>query len=720
MLRKNVVLFPANENSPFDTPHRILHVIGTEVVLFRLQQPLGKPFHQEISLIDGWLKGGMLLIDHYPLPAFIRPDTEIPDDARKKRDALWTVLQPLVDGDNELIIFDRGCRWRLIATRAKETGFTPAYLLRLLQRFWLLGQIPNALLPAYMNCGGRGKTKGSGEKKRGRPRNVIATGHDPQAIGVNVTQDDLSNIATSIKLFYLRQGKSFAATRDEMIRRYYSASTVVEGEIMRLPLPDSQLIQPAAFQYWARKLLSDSSLQYEVLRDSFWQKRLRGRYGKAWQKTIGPTDVFEIDATVGNFYLISEFNPNHLIGRPVIYFVVDRRSSMVVGMHIGLEGPSWNSARFALLCAFTSKVEYCRKYGTEITEEDWPTCELPNIIVADNAELLGEDAERSLQTFLKIDSEFNPVGIPVGKGTVESKFMTVLENVSWIPGAWKARAAEHDSRKDLDLRWDAKLTLRDLTQIVIEEVLHHNNVVRVENLRTKEMIQANVEPYRRNIYLWGLEHESGDAVRHPDHDALRRCLLPSKVCSLTESGVEVNGAHYLPTDTDLETMLASARRRRKRLRVHYDNNSDNEVFVINEATKEWETWCLSKFSSVRYANMRMEELLELAASIKLSIHDSKDHVNRETAIKNHRQSDVVTEAKRRKKVAGAIASKREYLNSQPRNRSREVMIEHAIESVAEKQRKTSEAAQPTAEARMLSRRNNVVALLRRKNKEDNS
>ena len=716
MLKKNVVLFPADDNAPFDAPHRVLHIIGTEVVLFRLQLPLGKPFHHDTSTVAGWLKSGLLRTDHYPLPAYIRPDTEVPEQDREKRDALWTTLEPLVTGDNELIIFDRGSRWRLIVRRAKETGYSSAYLLRILQRFWQFGQVPNALLPAYMNSGGKGKTKSSDKKKRGRPRNVVLTGHDPTAIGVNVTRNDLANIATSIKLFHLRQGKSFAATRDEMISRYYSVPRVVDGEIIRVPLPDSQLIQRQAFLYWAKKLLADSTLQHEVLQDSFWQKRLRGRSGKAWQKTIGPTDVFEIDATVGNFYLISEFNPNHLIGRPVIYFVVDRRSSMVVGMHIGLEGPSWNAARLALMCAFSSKVDYCRKYGTDITEADWPACELPNIVVADNAELLGEDAERSLQNFLKIDSEFNPVGIPVGKGTVESKFMTVLEKVSWVPGAWKARAAEHDCRKDLDLRWDAKLTLRDLTQIVIEEVLHHNNAIRVEHLRTKEMIQANVEPYRRNIYLWGLEHESGDSVRYPDHDALRRCLLPSKLCSLTESGLEVDGAHYLPTGTDLETMLASARRRRKRLRVHYDNSSDNEVYVINDVTKEWEIWRLSRFSSVRYANMRREELLELAATIKLSVHDANDHLNRETAIKNHHQSEVVSKAKQRKKAAGPIKNKRDYLASQPSNRSREVMIENAIESAVEGRHKTGEAEQPTAEARMISRRNNVVAL-RRKSKE---
>jgi len=711
-------LYPGLNGAPFDTPHRVLQVIGDEVVLFRLKAPFQKPFFEDRSIALNWLQSSTLLIQDFPLPSYMKADAQVPTKYLTRRDELWATIEPLVTGENAVIIFSVGDRWRLITQRAEETGITPPYLLRLLQRYWLYGQIPNALIPAYGNSGGKGKPKDSTGKKLGRRRNVLKSGHDLEAIGVNVSPQDMVYIATSVKQFHLRQGKSLTESRDDMIDRYYSKIEIVNGEVTKVPLPDAQLIQIQAYRYWANRFLSDATLQREVLAESFWKKRLRGRTGKAWQTTIGSADIFEIDATVGNFYLISEFNPNHLIGRPVIYFVIDRRSSMIVGLHVGLEGPSWNAARYALYSAFTSKLEYCRKYGMEIKEEDWPAQEMCNIVVADNAELLGKNAERSLHGYLNLDCEFNPPGIPVGKGTIESKFITVMEKVSWVPGAWKARAQEHDKRHDLDLRWDAKLTLRDLTGILIDEVITHNNASRVEDLRTKAMIQAEVPPYRRDIYLWSLEHESGERVRHPDKSALYRCLLPSKLCSLTEAGLDVNGAYYLPEKGDIEVLLAAARRKRKRFRVHYDTNSDNEVSIIDDPTGEWSKWRLSPASSERYANMRLEELLELHASMSFAAHDAKDYENKERAMKKQRQTAVVARAKKRKLAAEPIVSKREYLDSKGKNRAREQYAQRVLENAATQHSTSKEPAPRSggAASTMISRRNNVVALLRNRNK----
>lgn len=719
MLRKNVVLEPGLDG-PFDAPHRVLWCDRTDVVLIRLTPPIGKPFFADTSQVEGWLDGKTLKVGSFALPSHIKPDNEVPTTYVEKRDQLWAIIQPLVTGINESIIFSAGDRWRLVEARAREVHRTPTYVYSLLQRYWLYGQMPNALMPAYGNCGAAGKLRKANDRKRGRRRDVVLSGHDPSAVGVNVTAQDLVYIAKSIKVFHLRQGKSLAESRTEMINRYYSEPRLIDDEVVRVPKRDADLIQLPAYRYWANKLLSNTSLQHEVLSESFWQKRMHARANHAWETTIGPADIFEIDATVGNFYLVSELNPKHLIGRPVIYFVICRRSSMIVGLHIGLEGPSWNAARFALYSAFTNKVALCRKYGVEIREEEWPAQELCNIIVADNAELLSDNAERSLQNYLNLDCEINPIGIPVGKGSVESKFFCVLERVSWVPGAWKARAAEHDARNDLDLRWDAKLTLRDLTQILIEEVLEHNNHQRVEELRTQAMIQADVPPYRRDIYLWGLENESGESARYPDPEALRRCLLPSKMCSLTERGLEVDGACYLPKEGDVETLLASARRRRRRFRVHYDTHADDEVYVFDEQNRAWSDWKLSGTSSERYARMRHEEILELQASIRFAAHDAKDEENQAQARKKTHQNAIVARAKKARAKAGAIDSKQEYLGYQAKNRAHEILVERSLEAITRRQTDaTMQSEKPPDPIDMtIDRRNNVVALLRARNRKN--
>ncbi|MFK0380274.1 hypothetical protein [Pandoraea sp. NPDC090278] len=584
-LQINTVLVP-NGPAPFADAHRILARRGESLILFRLASPPGKPFLVPRNTVNQWVTNGLLVIGADPSPDYIRrPDSEIPVAHKTRRDELWAAIQPLVTGENADLILDEGLRWELLTARAQKVGLTVAYLYRVLQRYWRDGQVPNALLPAYSKSGGATKTRQSTEgRKRGRPRKVLVTGHDLGATGVNVTAADLKFIALSLKLYHLRRGMTLQDSYDEMILHHYSSHELVDGEVRKTPYPSNQLIQVPAYRYWATKLMQDMSLQKEVLGDLFWRKRLRGRAGRARDTTIGPADIFEIDATVGNFYLVSEFHRNHLIGRPVIYFVVDRRSTMIVGVHVGLTGPSWNAARMALHCAFSDKQRFCAQYGVTIGADEWPSQELCNLVVADNAELLSRHAQRSLQHLLNIDCNINPVGLPVAKGTVESKFATVNEAVNWVPGAWKARALEHDARNDLDMRWDAALTLRELTQILIDEVLFHNNAVAVPDLLTKDMIQAGLKPYRRDIYLWGLENESGERARHADPAGLYRCLLPSRRCPLTESGLRIDGVYYLPESGDHELVLARARRGRRSVTVHYDENCMDFVHVEDPDT----------------------------------------------------------------------------------------------------------------------------------------
>lgn len=84
------------------------------------------------------------------------------------------------------------------------------------------------------------------------------------------------------------------------------------------------------------------------------------------------TYKYPIDATIGDVYLRSFYNPSEIIGRPVIYFVIDVFSRMIVGYYVGLEGPSWLGMSTALANAMMDKVSFCAKYEKEITKEDWP------------------------------------------------------------------------------------------------------------------------------------------------------------------------------------------------------------------------------------------------------------------------------------------------------------------------------------------------------------
>src|SRR5699024_12652238 len=86
-------------------------------------------------------------------------------------------------------------------------------------------------------------------------------------------------------------------------------------------------------------------------------------------ETNGPGTRFQIDATMADIYLVSSLDVNKVIGRPVMYAVLDVYSRILTVLYVGLEGPSWIGAMMALDSMVADKVEFCKQYGIDITTE---------------------------------------------------------------------------------------------------------------------------------------------------------------------------------------------------------------------------------------------------------------------------------------------------------------------------------------------------------------
>lgn len=143
-------------------------------------------------------------------------------------------------------------------------------------------------------------------------------------------------------------------------------------------------------------------------------------HGTSLGEIYGPGAKFQIYATDADVYIVSSYNRNWIIGRPVIYTVIDVFSGMVVGLYVGLEGPSWQGAMMALENTASNKVEFCKKFGIEITEEEWPSHHLPQILLTDCSELEGYNIER-----------------------LQKVFHTKVENTTPFRTDWKAIVEQH-------------------------------------------------------------------------------------------------------------------------------------------------------------------------------------------------------------------------------------------------------------------------------------
>src|SRR5258708_34001474 len=96
--------------------------------------------------------------------------------------------------------------------------------------------------------------------------------------------------------------------------------------------------------------------------------RSRAAIGSLRSAIPGPGYLYEIDATVADVYLVSAFNRRRIIGRAVIYVVIDVFSNLIVGVSVSFEGPIWIGAMLALENMALDKVSFCNENGIDIEE----------------------------------------------------------------------------------------------------------------------------------------------------------------------------------------------------------------------------------------------------------------------------------------------------------------------------------------------------------------
>jgi len=251
------------------------------------------------------------------------------------------------------------------------------------------------------------------------------------------------------------------------------------------------------------------------------------------QTNFGPGCQYVIHVVIGDIYLVSRLDRRRILGRPVIYIIVDIFSDLIVGMSVSLEGPSRQGAMLALENMAHDKVAYCREYGVDITEDAWPSHHLPKTIVANRSDLLLKNAD-ALVNALDIEiSNAQPCRLD-WRESFERCFPLLDDTtIYWMPGS--VNSSSEMGRKVH--RLDGRLTLHEFRRLVIECIIEHNMAHRLsDDDLDGDMIADGVEPYPRDVWIWGIQNRVG-ALRTLPIDDVRRNLLPHANASATLEGV---------------------------------------------------------------------------------------------------------------------------------------------------------------------------------------
>lgn len=521
--------------------YRILEICAPSDVLILYKLEHGKKVHRpakiSLKLFEDKISRKLIERFDYETPNVMSlGEDALPESWKERRDDKYKLIAPLVEDKDFLKRLVEKKRTLEIKNRASELNIDDIYIRRALNEYWEYGQTLNALLPKFEQSGAPGEEKSTDKAQRGKPKKQPVFGFSERK-GIAVTEVHKEQMRKVIKKYYKnRKIKVVTKLYRKFLNDFYKKELENAAKEIRVP----NVISIAQFRYWFKELFDYVVDEKETIGDVRWDMHKRALLSGVSELVSGPGDCYEIDATVADIYVVSKFNRSWVIGRPVIYVVIDRASRIVVGLFVDIVYASWDAARQALLNAFLPKKDFCARYGVVIEEEDWPCSGLPLSIVCDRGEMIANAPEYHIAP-LGIKLDFAAPLRADWKAVVERRFG--IANKEALHDLDGTTLGKPRSRLDPDERKKAIHTLDEVTKILIQDFIEFNTTRNIEDILTPGMVSADLEPTPLNFWNYHVSRHL-HSLSVIDEEQARIELMPAIKASITMHGIKFEDRYY--------------------------------------------------------------------------------------------------------------------------------------------------------------------------------
>src|SRR5258708_18663816 len=251
----------------------------------------------------------------------------------------------------------------IISCLEKTTGWYDDTIFDYFRRFWQGGQVPNALLTDYKNCG-RNKNR-KNEKKWGR--RFKEAKEDDVLENINITPQTKALLQRGYDEFY-RNGATLEFALQCTHDAYFSIGTravVKNGKVVAVPvLPHiSKLPTMSQFKYHCHIPRDIEKVDQRHESPGGDQHEHDPREGSLSILATRPGEHAGIDATPFRIRLVSRINAALQFKNPIVSLLVCYFSPLIMSINVTLESESFMEAAVTILNSGTDKVEYAARYG---------------------------------------------------------------------------------------------------------------------------------------------------------------------------------------------------------------------------------------------------------------------------------------------------------------------------------------------------------------------
>lgn len=580
----------------------------------------------------------------------------------------WDTIREIVE--DEPNIYKRDKRGILVETARQKSKVTKQTIYRWLRRYWQFGMCVNALSARYENCGGAGKPKTFSEKANGRARTRNKGTTTP------ITEDIKCIFRVTIEKHFLTEDRnSFDYAYNQMLIAFGVKIPATPEDLIGVPTKRQ-------FDYFFKKEYCPIQITRKRTGEIDYLKDISPNLGTSTAEVPGPGYLYQIDATIADVYLVSEEDPEKIVGRPTMYFVVDVFSRAIVGMYVGLENPSWVSAMEALGNTILDKVDYCKNFGVPIAEQDWPMQGLPENIIGDKGEMLGKHVEVLSKSF-HVEIQNTPAYRADWKGIVERYFRTVQTKMQPFVEGYVTKNPIGKKRHGKDYRLDGTLTLNQFTAMIIKIVLYYNNENEISTYDIDSGLPVSVPNIPIDLWEWGIENRTG-CLRTRDRDLVWVNLLPHTTATITDKGLKLFGCYYSCKEALDWGWFESNYKGKKSVEVAYDLYSTNKIYL--RPSKKYSEFIVASLTirSRAFENITFWELWE--------IQEKRRDVSATSKLKQ-RSGDLNLTAELEKIAREARNKQPNYENGQKKSRIKGLSENKRSERSYERDKKNRERQQ---------------------------
>lgn len=455
----------------------------------------------------------------------------------------------------------------------QEYGFSKDTANRIVLRWLRSGMSDSALLDKRHNP--KKKVPYKYTRKPGRKPNG-------QNQGMIITPEVMLMMDYGIELYR----RSRLMTKDKsylkMLAEYFAECTE-DGEYK---IADTHPTLRQYLRYMNKKI---SRKENEIIKTSKKEQRNSSRIliGSTRSLARHPGAVLQVDALEADLKIVSVFNEEQNVGRPIVYFMTDLYSHCITAFSVGFENNSLQGFTDCLMNLFEDKEVLLREKGIKNADISCiPPSFVPEELWCDRGAEYKSAGFAEICNRLGIEFKLQSGAMGSMKGMVEQAFHQFQESFRSELEHKGVIQKRYDSNHDRE----AFLSIDEVFNLVLAFVIYFNNHSMKGIRLTKDMINRDVMKTPISLWNYGCEYKGEPSPVTKTNRAQKLFSLMTEArATISREGIKLDGLIYLNySDKELLKAVQNAKamanmrtpdgRKINSMIVRFDQRSINTLY----------------------------------------------------------------------------------------------------------------------------------------------